>query len=129
MINANLILPYLFGKIQPVTFVTAGSEHVFNIIRLNNGFSVINSLDFYIITLLTFISPVLCFIIALANKPVKLFRFLSHSTALYAALSPPHPLARTGISLPVKLPSWLLAKKTFGNGTAYREANLVFGIF
>lgn len=88
MINANLMLPYLFGVSQPITFVTAGSEHVFNIIRLNEGFSVINSPDFYIITLLTFISPVLCFIIALAGKPLKLFKFLSHSTALYAALSP-----------------------------------------
>jgi cellulose synthase/poly-beta-1,6-N-acetylglucosamine synthase-like glycosyltransferase len=88
MINANLVLPYLFGIKQPITYVAAGQEHVMNILRLNNGFSVINSLDFYIITLLTFVSPVLCFIIALANKPLKLFKFLAHSTALYAALSP-----------------------------------------
>ncbi len=88
MINANLVLPYLFGIKQPITYVVGGSEHVMNILRLNNGFSVINSIDFYIITLLTFISPVLCFIIALANKPIKLFKFLAHSTALYAALSP-----------------------------------------
>lgn len=88
MINANLILPYLFGIKQPITFVTGGEEHVMTIIRMNKGFNVINNLDFYIITLLTFVSPVLCFIIALANKPLKLFRFLSHSTALYAALSP-----------------------------------------
>jgi cellulose synthase/poly-beta-1,6-N-acetylglucosamine synthase-like glycosyltransferase len=88
MINANLVLPYLFGIKQPVTFVSGGNEVVANIVRLDNGFGVINSLDFYIITLLTFLSPVLCFIIALAHKPVKLFKFLSHSTALYAALSP-----------------------------------------
>ncbi|MBK8608950.1 MAG: glycosyltransferase [Chitinophagaceae bacterium] len=88
MINANLILPYLFGVKQPITFVSGGEEHVMNIIRMNSGFSVINSLDFYIITMLTFVSPVLCFVIALAHKPIKLFRFLSHSTALYAALSP-----------------------------------------
>jgi cellulose synthase/poly-beta-1,6-N-acetylglucosamine synthase-like glycosyltransferase len=88
MINANLVLPYLFGMKQPITYVAGGSEHVMNILRLNNGFSVINSTDFYIITLLTFVSPVLCFIIALANKPIKLFKFLAHSTALYAALSP-----------------------------------------
>lgn len=88
MINANLVLPYLFGIKQPITFVSGGEEHVMNIIRMNKGFNVINSLDFYLITLLTFVSPVLCFIIALANSPLKLFRFLSHSTALYAALSP-----------------------------------------
>lgn len=88
MINANLVLPYLFGIKQPITFVSGGEEHVMNIIRMNKGFSVINSLDFYFITMLTFFSPILCFIIALAGKPMKLFRFLSHSTALYAALSP-----------------------------------------
>lgn len=88
MINANLVLPYLFGVNQPITFVSGGRETVVNILRLHPGFSVINSADFYIITLLTFVSPILCFIIALANKPVKLFKFLSHSTALYAALSP-----------------------------------------
>jgi hypothetical protein len=88
MINANLVLPYLFGMKQPITFVTGNTEVVANIIRLDNGFGIINSLDFYIITLLTFVSPILCFIIALAHKPVKLFKFLSHSTALYAALSP-----------------------------------------
>lgn len=126
MINANLILPYLFGKIQPVTFVTAGSEHVFNIIRLNNGFSVINSLDFYIITLLTFISPVLCFIIALANKPVKLFRFLSHSTALYAALSPLSSIGVIGYFFTGKA-SFLVTgeKKTFETGQLVLRSELV----
>jgi cellulose synthase/poly-beta-1,6-N-acetylglucosamine synthase-like glycosyltransferase len=88
MINANLILPYLFGVKQPITFMSGGKEHVMNILRLDDGFGVINSTDFYVITLLTFFSPILCFIIALANKPVKLFKFLAHSTALYAALSP-----------------------------------------
>ncbi|MFZ1530332.1 MAG: glycosyltransferase family 2 protein [Ferruginibacter sp.] len=88
MINANLVLPYLFGMNQPITFVSGGEEKVMNILRLHPGFSVINSADFYAITLLTFLSPILCFIIALANKPLKLFKFLSHSTALYAALSP-----------------------------------------
>jgi cellulose synthase/poly-beta-1,6-N-acetylglucosamine synthase-like glycosyltransferase len=88
MINANLVLPYLFGIKQPITFVSGGEEHVMNIVRLSPGFSVINSMDFYVITMLTFISPVLCFIIAMANRPLKLLKFLSHSTALYAALSP-----------------------------------------
>jgi cellulose synthase/poly-beta-1,6-N-acetylglucosamine synthase-like glycosyltransferase len=88
MINANLVLPYLFGIKQPITFTSGGGEHVINIIRFEKGFSIINGFDFYAITLLTFFSPVLCFIIAMFNKPLKLFKFLSHSTALYAALSP-----------------------------------------
>jgi cellulose synthase/poly-beta-1,6-N-acetylglucosamine synthase-like glycosyltransferase len=88
MINANLIMPYLFGIKQPITFMSGGTEHVMNVMRFEKGFSVINGIDFYLITLLTFFSPVLCFIIAMGNKPLKLFKFLSHSTALYAALSP-----------------------------------------
>ena len=38
MINANLILPYLFGIKQPITFVSGEREHVMHIIRLNEGF-------------------------------------------------------------------------------------------
>ena len=38
--------------------------------------------------MLAFFAPVLCFIIGLAHQPAKLFRFLSQSTVLYAALSP-----------------------------------------
>ena len=38
--------------------------------------------------MLTFFSPVLCFIIGLIHKPLTMIRFLSKSTALYAALSP-----------------------------------------
>jgi hypothetical protein len=49
---------------------------------------VIYGWDFYLITMLTFFAPVLSFIVALASKPLKLFRFLSHSTAMYAALTP-----------------------------------------
>jgi hypothetical protein len=57
-------------------------------LALDAGFQVIYGWDFYLITLLTFFAPVLSFIVAMANQPLKLFRFLSHSTALYAALTP-----------------------------------------
>lgn len=114
MLNSNLVLPYLFGVKQPITFFSGGEEHVMNIIRLNRGFGVINSLDFYVITLLTFVSPILCFMIALANKPLKLFRFLSHSTALYAALSPLSSIGVIGYVLTGKA-SFLVTgeKKTY----------------
>ena len=88
MLNANLALPLFFGFRQDLTFVLGGQEFLFPIVTLHQGFEVIYDWDFFAITLLTFFAPVLSFIVALAHQPLKLFRFLSHSTALYAALSP-----------------------------------------
>lgn len=87
MVNTNIIMPSLFGHTQPITFVLSGNEMVLPVTELDKGFSLIYTPDFYIITLLTFIAPVLCFMLALRRTPGKLFRFLSYSTALYAALS------------------------------------------
>ncbi len=88
MLVANLALPALFGVAQPLTFELAGTEFVLPIIGLDKGFNVIFTPDFFIITILTFFAPVLCFILSLLHRPFTLFRFLSHSTALYAALGP-----------------------------------------
>jgi len=88
MLVANLALPALFGKAQPITYVLGGQEVVMPIITLDEGFNVIFTPDFFLITILTFFAPVLCFILSLAHRPLTLFRFLSHSTALYAALGP-----------------------------------------
>ena len=88
MVNANLVLPVMFGKSQPLTLAIAGSEFVIPFFALNESFSIIFSADFFAITMLTFFAPVLCFILELLPQPLKLIRFLSHSTAVYAALSP-----------------------------------------
>ncbi|MBK9337022.1 MAG: glycosyltransferase [Lewinellaceae bacterium] len=88
MLNANLALPLFFSYTQDLTFELGGHDFLLPILVLNPGFEVIYDWDFFAITLLTFFAPVLSFVLALANKPLKLFRFLSHSTALYAALSP-----------------------------------------
>lgn len=88
MLNANLALPYFFGYRQDLTFVLGGSEFLVPIITLDPNFQVIYGWDFYLITLLTFFAPVLSFVVALASKPLRLFKFLSHSTAMYAALTP-----------------------------------------
>lgn len=88
MLNANLLLPYYFGFSQDITFVLSGHEIRLPIMALDPGFQVIYSWDFYLITLMTFFAPVLSFIVAMANRPWKLFKFLSHSTVLYAALTP-----------------------------------------
>ena len=88
MLNANLLMPAIFGQEQPLTLSLGGEEVVLPILTLDSGFNQIFTLDFFLITLLTFLAPVMCFILGLAHRPVKLFRFLSHSTALYAALGP-----------------------------------------
>jgi len=88
MLNANLALPYFFGYRHDLTFVLGGSEFLVPIITLDPDFQVIYGWDFYLITLLTFFAPVLSFVVALASTPLKLFKFLSHSTAMYAALTP-----------------------------------------
>jgi len=88
MIDANLLLPWFFGVRQDLTWVTAGMEFTMPVYSLGHGFDQIYSLDFFLITLLTFFAPVLCFLIGLIRQPLKLFKFISHSTALYAALGP-----------------------------------------
>jgi hypothetical protein len=88
MVNANLLLPYFFGHARDITFVLGGIEFILPVMVLDDQFGTIYSADFFVITMLTFFAPVLCFILAMAHKPRKLFRFLSHSTALYAALGP-----------------------------------------
>ncbi|MDP4148851.1 MAG: glycosyltransferase family 2 protein [Bacteroidota bacterium] len=88
MLNANIVLPLLFGKIVDITWVFHGRQLTMPVVVLRKGFEVIYQRDFYFITILTFLSPVLCFFLAFYKRPLKLFRFLSHSTVLYAALAP-----------------------------------------
>ena len=88
MVNANLFIPLLFGHTTELTFVVAGQNVHMPIITLDPRFQVIFAPDFFAITMLTFFAPVLCFILELATRPLTLIRFLGHSTALYAALSP-----------------------------------------
>lgn len=88
MIDANLMLPWFFGERNDLTWVTGGMEFTMPVYSLGHGFDPIYSTDFFLITLLTFFAPVLCFLIGLARQPLKLFKFISHSTALYAALGP-----------------------------------------
>ncbi len=88
MVNANLLLPYFFGQKQDLTIALGGHFITFPVVILHEHFGTIYTPDFFAITMLTFFAPVLCFILAMATKPWKLFKFLSHSTALYAALGP-----------------------------------------
>lgn len=88
MLVANLLLPFYYGVPQDVTLELAGAEFTLPIYALSPGFESIYTLDFFTITIMTFFAPVLCFIVGLLNKPLKLVKFISHSTAVYAALGP-----------------------------------------
>ena len=88
MVDANLVFPALFSVERPMTIVMGSNEIVLPIHALQEGFNAIYSTDFFLITLLTFLSPVLVFIMELWKRPFFLFRFLCHSTAVYAALGP-----------------------------------------
>jgi cellulose synthase/poly-beta-1,6-N-acetylglucosamine synthase-like glycosyltransferase len=88
MLNANLLMPVLFGVERPLTLSFQQIEAVIPVYALPPGFNRIFTPDFFIITMLTFFAPVMCFIVGLIHRPLKLYRFLSHSTALYAALGP-----------------------------------------
>lgn len=88
MVVANLLIPYFFGIRQDLTIEWGGWSMVLPIFTLSSGFESIYTLDFFLITMMTFFAPVLCFIVGLWRQPLKLVRFISHSTALYAALGP-----------------------------------------
>jgi hypothetical protein len=86
MVIANLFLPFYFGQAKDITLEIGTSSFILPIYTLSKGFESIYTLDFFLITIMTFFAPVLCFIVGLYKTPVKLLRFISHSTAMYAAL-------------------------------------------
>ena len=61
---------------------------VLPVFSLSSGFQAIFTPDFFLMTMLTFFAPVMCCVLDMALRPMRLLRFLCHSTALYAALGP-----------------------------------------
>jgi cellulose synthase/poly-beta-1,6-N-acetylglucosamine synthase-like glycosyltransferase len=88
VVDANLVLTSLFSHPRPLTLAWGGMEVVVPTLGLHAGFNAVNGVDFYLITVLTLLSPILCFVIEMWRTPIKLFRFLCQSTALYGALGP-----------------------------------------
>lgn len=87
MVNAQFLFPFVLGEIRPMTLVVLDHDFIVPVLTLRSEMARVFSADFYAITLLTIIAPVLCFVIDLWRTPLRLLRFLTHSTALYAALS------------------------------------------
>ena len=88
VLDANLVFPLLFGRPQTLTFSLGSMKFALRLWKLHPALSVLTGVDFFLITLLTLVSPILCFVIELAPRPGELLRFLCRSTIVYAALGP-----------------------------------------
>lgn len=115
MINSSLIIPLMMGEKRDITFVLAGQEFVLPMLMLPDIYTKLYSADFFAITVLTILAPILCFILELYRYPVRLFRFLCHSTSLYAALSPMTTIAVFGYAVTRKARFLVTGDESGGN--------------
>ena len=120
MVNAQFLFPLVLGQVDTVTFVFMAREFTAPVLTFREGASQIFGLDFYAITLLTIVAPILCFIIELSKTPLRLLRFLGHSTALYAALSPLSFVSVVGYAA-TRRAQFLVTGDTRGNGASGRS--------
>lgn len=88
MADVGLLLPAIIGETRELTVRLGNRDLLVPIVTLPDAFRQVFTLDFYAVTVMTILAPVMCFIVEMRKTPLKLFRFLCHSTALYAALSP-----------------------------------------
>lgn len=96
ILDANVVLPAFFGEPRAMTMVAGGAELTVPFTLLDARFLPVMTPDFYAITLLTLLAPVLCFILDMWRTPARLLRFLGHSTAAYGTLG---PLSSIGVLL------------------------------
>lgn len=99
MALAGLVLPLTLGGYRTMTVELGGVGLSFGMLSLPPEMAKIFTPDFYAITILTLVAPILCFVFELWKTPLKLARFLGHSTALYAALSPLSSICVVGYAL------------------------------
>jgi cellulose synthase/poly-beta-1,6-N-acetylglucosamine synthase-like glycosyltransferase len=96
VIDTNFVLTGMFGHSEVMTIETGIAPLTVNALQMDSAFSALHRADLFVITILTLVAPVLCFIIDMWRTPVKLFGFLGRSTALYGALG---PLSSIGVLL------------------------------
>jgi cellulose synthase/poly-beta-1,6-N-acetylglucosamine synthase-like glycosyltransferase len=99
VIDANVLFALFFTRPHPLTLALGSASIILPTRILDPGFGAVSSWDFFLVTLLTFLAPILCFIIDLGGKPKELFRFLCQSTVMYAALGPISSLGVLGYLL------------------------------
>lgn len=88
MIMSAIVLPMTIGERAMVTFEAGRHALSLPVVRMPAAMNVLYTWDFYTMTVVALISPLLCFVLAMWRTPFKLLRFLAHSTSLYAALAP-----------------------------------------
>lgn len=88
MINASIVLPALLGEVRIMTVELGFTKLLLPVIMIPDAMAQLFTWDFYLVTVACLVGPVLCFIMELWRTPAALVRFLAHSTALYASLSP-----------------------------------------
>ena len=88
MIMTSIVLPITIGERTTMTVLTGLNSLQIPVVRMPVAMNVLYTWDFYLMTVVALVSPLLSFIIVLWRTPAKLLRFLVHSTSLYAALAP-----------------------------------------
>jgi cellulose synthase/poly-beta-1,6-N-acetylglucosamine synthase-like glycosyltransferase len=117
MVNSQFVFPFVLGEFRILTFELGGTQLHLQVLSMKDEMNAIFGADFYAITILTVLAPVLCFMLELWRQPLKLFRFLTHSAALYAALSPLTFISVTGFALTRKA-KFLVTGDTSNNGVS-----------
>lgn len=88
MIMTAIVLPLSIGERTVMTIEAGANSLAIPVMQMPVAMNVLYSWDFYLMTLVALVSPLLCFVLAMWKTPLKLLRFLVHSTSLYAALAP-----------------------------------------
>lgn len=88
MIIAAIVLPTAIGERNVLTVEALRGSFDVPVMLMPPAMNILYTWDFFLITVFALLSPLLCFILEMWHRPLRLWRFLTHSTALYAALAP-----------------------------------------
>jgi len=88
MLMAAIVLPIAIGERSVLTFELWSGTIQIPVMLMPPEMNVLYTWDFFAITACALVSPILCFVLDMIRTPIRLLRFLTHSTALYAALAP-----------------------------------------
>jgi len=122
MINAQFLLPLIIGQFRVLTLELGGQALLLPVMSFKPEVNVIFGPDFYAITMLTVLAPILCFIVELWRRPQTLVRFLTHSVAIYSALSPLTFICVVGFAATRKA-RFLVTADAVGNGASRSPAD------
>jgi cellulose synthase/poly-beta-1,6-N-acetylglucosamine synthase-like glycosyltransferase len=117
MVNAQFLFPFILGQFRTLTLEFGNQALLLPIMSLKPEVNVIFGPDFYTITILTVLAPILCFIVELWRRPGTMIRFLSHSAAIYSALSPLTFICVLGFAATRKA-RFLVTADLVGNGAS-----------